>query len=142
MRMSDAFPSNYLKCADLKGKPVRFTIDSVIMEKLGEDQKPVLRFVGQDRGLALNKTNALRLVEATGSDDSDDWAGWSVVLYPTKVDYQGQRVDAIRIDDRPGATKRPVNGKQSQPRRNEREPGDEGPQDDGPPPLDDDDIGI
>ncbi len=108
MNINSAFPSDYLKAADLNGKAVRVTIESVDIVKVGDDQKPVLRFAGKDRGLILNKTNAARIVEATSSDETDDWTGWSIVLYPTKVDYAGKRVDAIRIDDRPGATKRPA----------------------------------
>ena len=111
MKISNAFPSNYLKAADLNGKAVRVTIDSVTMEKLGDDQKAILHFVGKDKSLVLNKTNVNRIIEATGTDETDDWAGWSVVLYACKVDFQGKRVDALRIDDRPGATKPPASRK-------------------------------
>jgi hypothetical protein len=107
MKMSEAFPSNYLKASDLNGHAVRVTIDSVTTEKLGEDKKPVLHFVGKDKGLVLNKTNANRIVEAVGSDETNDWEGWSITLYSCKVDFQGQRKDAIRVDDRPGASKGP-----------------------------------
>ena len=108
MKIGNAFPSEYLKAADLNGKAVRVVIDSVTTEKVGDDQKPVLHFVGKDKTLVLNKTNANRIVEATGSDETDDWAGWSITLYPCKVDYQGKRVDAIRVDDRPGSSKPPA----------------------------------
>lgn len=108
MKIGTAFPSDYLRAGDLNGKAVRVTIESVTVEKIGDDQKPVLHFVGKDKTLVLNKTNANRIVEATGSDETDDWEGWSIVLYPCKVDYQGKRVDAIRVDDRPGATKSPT----------------------------------
>ena len=107
MKISDAFPSSYLKASDLNGKAVRVVIDSVTMEKLGDDQKAVLHFVGKDKGLVLNKTNTYRIIEAVGSDETNDWEGWSVTLYACKVDYQGKRVDAIRVDDRPGASKAP-----------------------------------
>jgi hypothetical protein len=107
MRIGEAFPSDYLKAADLKGRAVKVVIDSVTTEKIGDDQKPVLHFVGKDKTLVLNKTNANRIVEATKSDETDDWQGWTITLYPTKVDYQGKRVDAIRIDDRPGSAVAP-----------------------------------
>jgi hypothetical protein len=109
MKINDLFRSKKsLAAADLGGKAVRVTIESVEVQKFDEGEKPVLHFVGKDKTMVLNKTNALRIVEATGTDESDDWPGWSIVLYPTKVDYAGKRVDAIRIDDRPGATKPPV----------------------------------
>lgn len=107
MKISDAFPSNYLKASDLNGKAVRVTIDSVTMEKLGDDQKAILHFVGKDKGLVLNKTNTYRIVEAVGSDETNDWEGWSITLYACKVDFQGKRVDAIRVDDRPGSSRAP-----------------------------------
>jgi hypothetical protein len=106
-RVSDVFSGNYLKASDLQGKAVRVTIESNRIESMGDDKKPVLHFVGKDKGLVLNRTNAARLVEATGSDEMDDWRGWSIVLFPCKVDFQGKRVDAIRIDDRPNATRQP-----------------------------------
>ena len=111
MKMSQAFPSSYLKAADLNGKAVRVTIESVTPEKIGDEIKPVLHFVGKDKGVVLNKTNANRITEAVGSDETDDWEGWSITLYPCKVDYQGKRVDAIRVDDRPGSSKAPTNAR-------------------------------
>lgn len=107
MKIGSAFPSSYLKAADLNGKAVKVTIESVSVEKIGDDQKPILHFVGKDKGLVLNKTNANRIIEAVGSDETDDWEGWSITLYPCKVDYQGKRVDGIRVDDRPGSSKAP-----------------------------------
>ena len=136
MKISDAFPSNYLKASDLNGKAVRVTIDSVSMEKLGDDQKAILHFVGKDKGLVLNKTNTFRIVEAVGSDETNDWEGWSITLYACKVDYQGKRVDAIRVDDRPGATKRPDRGTRSVAPPLAAEDFDDG----GAPPITEDDI--
>ena len=107
MKINDAFPSSYLKAADLNGKAVRVTIESVSVEKLGDDQKPILHFVGKEKALVLNKTNSNRIIEAVGSDETDDWEGWSIALYACKVDFQGKRVDAIRVDDRPGASRGP-----------------------------------
>jgi hypothetical protein len=109
VKINDLFRSKKsLAAADLVGKAVRVTIESVEVQKFDEGEKPVLHFVGKDKTMVLNKTNALRIIEAVGDDESDNWVGWSIVLYPTKVDYAGKRVDAIRIDDRPGATKKPT----------------------------------
>jgi hypothetical protein len=104
MRTGEAFPSNFLKASDLNGRAVKVTIESVSMEKIGEDRKPSIHFVGKSKTLILNKTNSNRIQEATGTDEMDDWAGWSITLYACKVDFQGKRVDAIRVDDRPGAS--------------------------------------
>lgn len=129
MKVNDLFRSKKsLAAADLGGKAVRVTIESVEVQKFDEGEKPVLHFVGKDKTMVLNKTNALRIIEAVGDDESDNWVGWSIVLYPTKVDYAGKRVDAIRIDDRPGATKppaAPVRRTTVQPEPIERESTDE-----------------
>lgn len=104
MKMSGVF-SSHLKAEELGAdKRVTVTIDSVKMEQLGDDKKPVLYFVGKDKGLVLNKTNTNALIDILGSDDSDDWTDKRVVLYTTKVDYQGKRVLAIRIDEAPRGT--------------------------------------
>ena len=137
MKTSDAFPSNYLKASDLNGKGVRVTIESVTMEKLGDDKKLVLHFVGKDKGLVLNKTNASRITDAVQSDETDDWSGWKITLYSCKVDYQGKRVDAIRVDDRPGSSIPP---KRAVPESPVVEDFDDATELGSPPPVTDDDI--
>jgi hypothetical protein len=47
MKTSDAFPSRFMKVADLGGKEVAATISSVELEKVGDDQKLVAYFKGQ-----------------------------------------------------------------------------------------------
>lgn len=137
MRTSEAFPSNYLKATDLNGRAVKVTIDSVTVEKVGEDRKPVLHFVGKDKALVLNKTNSNRIEEATGTDEMDDWSGWMITLYACKVDYQGKRVDAIRVDDRPGTSQAPRQSARAAAQRAESTDDFDGTL---PPPVTDDDI--
>ena len=108
MKRDAIFTSNYLKATDLQGRTVRVTIEDVTMEKVGEDTKAILHLVGKEKSIVLNKTNWGTLEQMCQSDDSDHWRGWMVTLYPTKVDYQGKRVDAIRIDDRPGSATPPT----------------------------------
>lgn len=100
MKMSDAFPSKYLKAADLNGARVRVTIDRVVFEEIGQgedkDRKPVLYFKGKEKGVVMNKTNATNIALMYG-DEMDDWAGVSVELFPAMVDFQGRSVEAIRI---------------------------------------------
>lgn len=98
MKVGSAFPGQYIKAADLQGKRVQVIIDNVAMEDIGGETKPVLHFRGKDRGLVLNKTNATSIWGITGTDETDEWSGHTVVLYPSKTDFQGKRVDCIRID--------------------------------------------
>lgn len=107
MNINGAFPSSYLKAADLQGRRVIVAIDKVVMEDIGGEHKPVVKFQGKDRGIVLNKTNAAMIAEIAGSDETDDWKGVKVTLYPTKTDFQGKRVDCIRVDYVENGAKRP-----------------------------------
>jgi hypothetical protein len=96
MKISAAFPSTYLKAADLQDKQPRVAISRVEFDKVGDDTKPIVYFQGKDRGLVLNKTNATTISMAYG-DDTDDWEGCEVILYAAMVQFQNQMVEAIRI---------------------------------------------
>lgn len=96
MRISSAFPSNYLKAADLQGKSVKVSIDRVELEDIGGDYKPVLYFTGKDKGMVLNKTNSNNIATAYG-DETDAWSGKEIVLFEAMVDFQGRTVPAIRV---------------------------------------------
>jgi arabinogalactan endo-1,4-beta-galactosidase len=95
MKMSEEFPSKYLKAADLQGREVRVIMQNVEREKIGDDTKPVLYFKGKDKGVVLNKTNAGTISDAYG-DDSDDWFDQPLILFSVMVDFQGKVGPAIR----------------------------------------------
>jgi hypothetical protein len=126
MKQGDAFPSVWLKAADLKGKTVTVTIEDcrseVVDRKTGKTQ-PVLTFEGKDKQLGLNVTNFKRVAELTGEDDSENWAGHQIALFPCMVDFQGKSIEAIRIK---AASSKKV---ASKPAKDE---------DESPPPTDDD----
>lgn len=96
MLISSAFPSNYLKCADLQDRNVKVLIDRVEMEDIGGDHKPILYFQGKDKGLVLNKTNSNNISIVYG-DDTDNWTGRELILYPAMTDFQGKTVPCIRV---------------------------------------------
>lgn len=95
MKVSESFPGTYLKCADLRGREAKVSIAQVQNEDIGGDQKPVAYFIGKERGLVLNKTNATTIAETHG-DDMETWYGKEIVLYPARTDFQGKTVDCIR----------------------------------------------
>ena len=72
-------------------------IASVGEEEIGGEKHLVVYFRGKQKALILNKTNASYLAAAI-ADETDDWPGHEIVLYPTKVNFQGKMVDAIRIE--------------------------------------------
>lgn len=96
MLISEAFPSDYLRAVDLKGRQIKAVISHLEMRDIGDDHKPVVFFQGKDKGLVLNKTNSNNIALAYG-DDTDDWTGKEVVMYEAMVDFQGRSVAAIRI---------------------------------------------
>jgi hypothetical protein len=103
MKIGSAFSSKYLKQDHIGDKHVRVTIREVRVEEIeGEDgkreRKPVLYFQGKDMGMVLNFTNAGSLTDITGTDETDNWLGRSIVLYVDKtVMFGGKRVGGIRI---------------------------------------------
>lgn len=102
MRTSEVYASKVsLKAADLGTSRARVVIDGAELVKFDEGEKIVLAFRDKEKTLVLNKTNAGIIEEMLGSDDTDDWMGKSIVLYATKVDFQGKRVAAIRVSDDP-----------------------------------------
>ncbi len=100
MKISAAFPSNYIKASDLDGEPRALQIRTCVPEELGQgnekETKPVLYFQDRQKGLVLNKTNANVIADAYG-DDTSNWEGKAVEVYPTQVEFKGKLVDGIRL---------------------------------------------
>ena len=96
MRISGAFPSEYLKAADLQGRTVTVIMERVEVREVGDGPKPVLYFEGKEKGLVLNKTNS-NTVAAIYGDETDDWMGQPLTLFEAQVDYQGRQVPAVRV---------------------------------------------
>jgi hypothetical protein len=113
MQTASFFPSKFLKAADLNNTPLIVTICGVTTDIIGQGAeartKLIIQFCELPRGLVLNKTNFNVLVELTGSQDSDAWLGKRVQLVLTRVDFNGTRVQAIRIEPAP-ATSAPAGG--------------------------------
>jgi hypothetical protein len=100
MRMSEQFAGNYFKASDLP-QPKVLTIQAVTQEKMPEgDTKPVMRFVGEQQMLVLNKTNAFCCVEMFG-DETAAWQGRQVELYATTTSFSGRMVPCIRVRTAP-----------------------------------------
>lgn len=106
----DQFPSKYLAARDLGDEGEVVTIEDVSIEAMKDQQtgqmqnKVILTFKEYDKGLILNKTNASTIATLLG-DDTDDWEGQKITIFPTQTDMQGKQVDCIRVRNRkPKAT--------------------------------------
>src|SRR5215470_17533219 len=112
MKMSDAFPSKYLKADDLEDGDLVVTISDAQFEEFTDpktkrpDNKPVLYFQGNEaKPLVLNKTNYKTISQLLGSDDTDNWTGRKISLYATEVESFGEVTLGIRVRLKAPATK-------------------------------------
>lgn len=113
MKLSEAFPSNFLKADDLGGRNVTVEIEDASFEEIGQgrdkESKIILKFVGKEKKLVCNKTNANTIAKVVGSDDTDDWPGKKIILTTREVDFQGTPTLAIRVSlQKPGAAAAPA----------------------------------
>lgn len=96
MNIEEAFPSKYLKAADLKGQRITVKMDRIESDTVGDDNKVILYFQGKEKGLVLNVTNKNMIVDTYGPE-TEDWTGQPIILYEAMVQYQSKMVPAIRI---------------------------------------------
>lgn len=101
MNINSAFPSKYLKSADLpEDGDLILTMDDVSIETVGQDedaeQRPILRFADHEKALVLNKTNA-NTIAAMYGPETENWKGQRIALFATEVAYQGKMTLAIRV---------------------------------------------
>lgn len=95
---SDYDQSRFLRAEDLTAEK-KFCMKAVTVEEVGtekKEQKLVVWFNNDKRGLVLNKVNNRTLRTAFG-DDTANWAGKIIVIYPTHVDMRGKMVPALRV---------------------------------------------
>ncbi len=96
MHIDSLYPSRFLRCADLNGRPMRVVIEGLKKDDIGGEPKVVLSFTDGTKALILNKTNGKAIAKAIGPETSA-WRGKAIVLVPAQVDFRGDIVDAIRI---------------------------------------------
>jgi len=98
MKATELCPSPHIEAAELDGDmPV--TIAAVDFAEVGEEKvrKGVVFFAEfKGRGMVLNRTNLKRIIELHGNE-TDQWTGKQITLYPSETDFQGRTVDCIRV---------------------------------------------
>ena len=118
-KLSELFPSAYLKADEIPEGGLIVTIDGVEMAELGQgkdkETKPVVSFKELEKGLVCNKTNCNTIHKLTGSDDTDNWVGHKIKLITLEVDFQGTMTNAIRVSTKPvkAAPKKPAPAQES-----------------------------
>lgn len=98
-KIGGIFGGDYLKAEHIGDRPVAVTIESVKVKTFNDGDKLIISFVGKEKALVCNRTNANIISDVLGSSDTDDWEGKKITLVVRKVDFQGKRVPAIRVSD-------------------------------------------
>lgn len=89
--------SEFLRAEDIGTNFWTATISNVDMKNFDDgSRKLFILFNELDKGLVLNKTNADTVGELYGRN-TDNWLGKQVMLFTMPVDYQGKKVQAIRL---------------------------------------------
>lgn len=98
-KVSEMIVSKFLRKEDFDEDRV-MTIRSVKLEDMpgdNGDQKWVLYFQGEAKGMAMNVTT-IRVLEQAFGDDSDHWVGNKVMVYvDPNVSFQGKVVGGLRL---------------------------------------------
>lgn len=92
------FFRTHLSAEDFDNGSVIAPIEGVKIIEMDEGKKPVVMFVGLEKGLILNKTNSELLCELYGAE-TENWVGKLVELYRTKTEFRGKRVNCIRLKE-------------------------------------------
>lgn len=97
--ISEVYQSNsdFLKAEDIGANFWTATISAVDMKQFDDGiRKLFIMFHELDKGLVLNKTNADTIGDLYGRN-TDGWVNRQVMLMTMPVDYQGKKVQAIRL---------------------------------------------
>lgn len=102
MKLNNMFPRKYANGADLNGQSVTVTVDSMTIEKLSPHpgQPPMDRFIlyfaETQKGVILSRTLAEQIASILHSDDTDQWIGKKITLFPQPLTVAGKSRIAIR----------------------------------------------
>lgn len=99
MNINAAFPSKYIKAAEVPEEGIAVKIASVDVEDVDGkgSRKPVVYFRGGKKGLVLNVTNSKKIAQLIGTAETDEWVDRAVTLYRSETEYAGETVDCIRV---------------------------------------------
>jgi hypothetical protein len=114
------YPIKYLKASDLQGHSRKFTIARVEVEYSNFDDREiwVVYFEDERKGWCPSQTSINIIARISGLEDTDDWAGVSITLYPAMFKRRGKEIETIRVQE-------PPNGNSKDELSNSNEPSDD-----------------
>lgn len=101
MKISELYPRRYATGEDLKGKAFTLAVARVVLEEMHPqpgapaERKPVIYFDGTSKGIILGPALARQIAGLLG-DDTNDWTGKKVTIYPQSMTVAGTPRTAIR----------------------------------------------
>lgn len=123
MHWKEMTDREYLFAFDLKGKDCTVTIDRIVAGTLvgtggKKTRKPLAFFKEGSSGkpLGLNATNC-KAIAALYGNETDNWVGKRITIYPTTTNFGGETVECIRV--------RPTVPPDAKPGQKAREPGED-----------------
>lgn len=100
-------PSRFLKSAEFKGKDVTYTIASVVLEDLEDENgktktKGIVSFRETKKLLVINRTNS-DCIKGMFGRETDNWIGKRVTFYPAPFfdNFTKEHTTAIRVRGSP-----------------------------------------
>src|SRR6185369_4741259 len=93
------FTGKYLASPDLGPREVTVKIGRITSELVKDEEKKTERhrwiafFEGKDKGMLLNRSNAILIAAVCKSDKTEDWIGHSITIGVRKVKMGGDLVD-------------------------------------------------
>ena len=97
MKLDQMYPSKYLKSEDIEGSTPTVSIAGVTMEEMVDGKKkPVITFIGKDKAMVLNVTNA-SVIGAHYGDDTDKWNGRPIQLRVEPVQGPNGMTKGLRV---------------------------------------------
>jgi len=89
-----------MEAADLEGKEKTFTIKSSGFEEVGAEKETcgVITFEEFPRGMVVNRTK-LKAIRAMHGDETDDWVGKQITLFPSTTPYKGRTVPCMMVKE-------------------------------------------
>jgi len=102
MKLNKMFPRKYASGADLNGNPVTVTIKTITAEQMSPrpGQPPtenfVIYFSETVKGVILTRALAEQIAQVLLTDETDEWTGKKITLYPQPMNVAGTQRIAIR----------------------------------------------
>jgi hypothetical protein len=97
------FTGRYLASPDLGSIEPTVKIERITCEVVKDEEKRTERerwivfFAGKDKGMLLNRSNAIIIAALCKSDKTEDWIGHSITIGVRKVKMGGDLVDGLRV---------------------------------------------